>query len=144
MAAVTAAVVGRSVFGLKALIDIPDQVPPGNVDFLYFIAIASPPPWSASPPCARSPASIDPAAMEAAPRHPAFTGGLLLGGLAFAFPRCWAAAMVRIETTIIGLTRRWFCSACWRQRSWLPRLGRQRLARRLFSSSLFIGPCSAR
>src|SRR5215813_3790239 len=36
MASVTAAVVGRTFFGLTPLMDIPNQIPPGNVDFIYF------------------------------------------------------------------------------------------------------------
>src|SRR6201999_638270 len=38
MAAVTAALVGRTFFDLEPLMIIPEQMPPGNVDFLYFAA----------------------------------------------------------------------------------------------------------
>ncbi|HVY98616.1 MAG TPA: chloride channel protein [Dongiaceae bacterium] len=105
MAAVTAAVVGRSFFGLKALIDIPEQIPPGNVDFLYFAAIGI------------AAALIGVVTMRAVtgiesilqewklPRgiRP-FMGGLVLGGIAFAFPQVLGSGHGAIETTIIGLT----------------------------------------
>jgi CIC family chloride channel protein len=39
LAAVTAAVVGRTFFGLQPLFFVPKQMPPGNVDFFYFALI---------------------------------------------------------------------------------------------------------
>jgi len=80
-------------------------VPPGNVDFLYFIAIGV------------AAALVGVATMRAVtgiesilqqwklPRgiRP-FVGGLLLGGLAFAFPEVLGSGHGAIETTIIGLT----------------------------------------
>ncbi|HVT52718.1 MAG TPA: chloride channel protein [Dongiaceae bacterium] len=105
MAAVTAAVVGRSFFGLKALIDIPDQIPPGNVDFLYFAAIGV------------AAALIGVITMRVVttiesilqqwklPRgiRP-FMGGLVLAGVAIAFPEVLGSGHGAIQTTIIGLT----------------------------------------
>ena len=105
MAAVTAAVVGRSVFGLKALIDIPDQVPPGNVDFLYFIAIGIAA-AGVGVITMRTVTGIEAILQQwKLPRgiRP-FAGGLLLGGLAFAFPEVLGSGHGAIETTIIGLT----------------------------------------
>jgi len=89
--------VGRSVFGLKALIDIPDQVPPGNVDFLYFIAIGV---AAALVGVATMRAvhrhRIDPAAMEAAPRHPALHRRPVAGRARLCLPRgAGQQAMVR-------------------------------------------------
>jgi chloride channel protein, CIC family len=105
MAAVTAAIVGRTFFDLKALIDIPEQIPPGNVDFIYFAAIGI------------AAALIGVVTMRAVtgiesilqqwklPRgiRP-FAGGIVLGGLAFAFPQVLGSGHGAIETTITGLT----------------------------------------
>jgi CIC family chloride channel protein len=105
MASVTAAMVGRTFFDLKPLIDIPDQLPPGNVDFIYFtiIGVAS--------------ALVGVVAMRAVtgiegilqqwslPRgiRP-FIGGLILAGCAFAFPQVLGAGHGGIELTLTGLT----------------------------------------
>ena len=105
MAAVTSAMVGRTFFDLKPLIDIPEQMPPGNVDFLYFTAIGV------------AAALIGVIAMRAVtgvesilqswklPRgiRP-FMGGLVLAGLAFMFPQVLGSGHGAIEVTITGLT----------------------------------------
>jgi len=105
MAAVTAAVVGRSFFGLKALIDIPDQIPPGNVDFLYFAAIGVAAALVGVI-TMRTVTGIESILQQwKLPRgiRP-FMGGLVLGGIAFAFPQVLGSGHGAIETTIIGLT----------------------------------------
>jgi len=105
MAAVTAALVGRTFFDLKPLMDIPDQMPPGNVDFLYFAGIGI------------AAALIGVVAMRTVtgiesilqqwklPRgiRP-FVGGLMLAGFAYAFPQVLGSGHGAIETTINGLT----------------------------------------
>jgi CIC family chloride channel protein len=105
MAAVTAALVGRTFFGLKALIDIPDQIPPGNVDFLYFtvIGIAA---ALIGVVTMRTVTGIESILQQwKLPRgiRP-FVGGIVLGGLAFAFPQVLGSGHGAIETTITGLT----------------------------------------
>jgi CIC family chloride channel protein len=105
MAAVTAAVVGRTFFNLEPLMIIPQQMPPGNVDFLYFAAIGV------------AAAFIGVAAMRTVtgfesilqqwrlPRglRP-FCGGVVLGGLAFAFPPVLGSGHGGIEVTITQAT----------------------------------------
>jgi CIC family chloride channel protein len=105
MAAVTAAVVGRTFFDLSPLIVIPTQMPPGNVDFLYFAATGI------------AAALIGVVAMRTVtgvesilqqwklPRglRP-FIGGIVLGGLAFAFPPVLGSGHGGIEVTITQAT----------------------------------------
>jgi CIC family chloride channel protein len=105
MAAVTAALVGRTFFGLKALIDIPDQIPPGNVAFLYFAAIGVAAALVGVI-TMRTVTGIESILQQwKLPRgiRP-FMGGLVLGGIAFAFPQVLGSGHGAIETTIIGLT----------------------------------------
>jgi CIC family chloride channel protein len=105
MAAVTAAVVGRTLFDLAPLMVIPEQMPPGNVDFLYFAAIGV------------AAALIGVVAMRTVtgiesilqqwklPRgiRP-FAGGIVLGGLAFVFPPVLGSGHGGIEVTITQAT----------------------------------------
>jgi CIC family chloride channel protein len=105
MAAVTAAVVGRTFFGLEPLIDIPEQVPPGNIDFLYFagIGVAS--------------AIVGVIAMRTVTTVEAilqqwnlprglrpFAGGVVLAGVAYAFPAVLGSGHGAIDVTLTGLT----------------------------------------
>ncbi|GAB2178203.1 chloride channel protein [Dongia sp. agr-C8] len=105
MAAVTAAVVGRTFFNLEPLMIIPQQMPPGNVDFLYFAAIGV------------AAAFVGVIAMRTVtgfesilqqwqlPRglRP-FCGGVVLGGLAFAFPPVLGSGHGGIEVTVTQAT----------------------------------------
>jgi CIC family chloride channel protein len=105
MAAVTAALVGRTFFNLQPLMIIPTQMPPGNVDFLYFAATGI------------AAALIGVIAMRTVtgvesilqqwklPRglRP-FIGGIVLGGLAFAFPPVLGSGHGGIEVTITQAT----------------------------------------
>jgi CIC family chloride channel protein len=103
MAAVTAAVIGRTFFGLESLIAIPMQLPPGNVDFLYFTAIGVAAAFVAIA------AMWTVTAVEAglqkvqAPRgiRP-FIGGLALGGIAWFYPEVLGAGHGAVQTTIDG------------------------------------------
>jgi CIC family chloride channel protein len=104
MAAVTAAVVGRTFFGLEPLIGVPDQLPPGNVDFLYFAAIGV------------AAALVGVAAMRSVtaietllqksklPRgiRP-FIGGLALAAIAFIYPEVLGSGHGAIQLTVGGL-----------------------------------------
>jgi CIC family chloride channel protein len=105
MAAVTAAVVGRTFFDLEPLMIIPQQMPPGNVDFLYFAAIGV------------AAAFVGVAAMRTVTGVEAilqqwrlprglrpFCGGVVLGGLAFAFPPVLGSGHGGIEVTITQAT----------------------------------------
>lgn len=105
MAAVTAAVVGRTLFDLEPLMIIPQQMPPGNVDFLYFAAIGV------------AAAFVGVAAMRTVTGVEAilqqwrlprglrpFCGGVVLGGLAFAFPPVLGSGHGGIEVTITQAT----------------------------------------
>ncbi len=101
MAAVTAAMIGRTFFGLHSLVAIPDQMPPGNVDFLYFAAIGI------------AAALIGVVAMRTVtgvesllqrcsvprPLRP-FCGGLALAGLAYLFPQVLGSGHGGIEVTV--------------------------------------------
>jgi CIC family chloride channel protein len=104
MAAVTAAVVGRTFFGLESLIGVPDQLPPGNVDFLYFAAIGI------------AAALVGVAAMRLVTGVEAllqkaklprgirpFVGGLALSAIAFLYPQVLGAGHGAIQLTVGGL-----------------------------------------
>jgi CIC family chloride channel protein len=143
MASVTAAVVGRTFFGLEPLIYIPNQMPPGNVDFLYFAVIGG------------AAALVGVAAMRTVTGIEAilqqlhlprgirpFVGGVALAGLAFAFPQVLGAGHGAVELTtgtsstmepvlLIGLLAAKIAASAVSVGSGL-RGG-------LFSSSLFIG-----
>ena len=105
MAAVTAAVIGRTFFGLEPLIDIPAQMPPGNVDFLYFtgIGIAA---GFVGVIAMRAVTGVESILQQwKIPRgiRP-FFGGVVLAGLAFMFPQVLGSGHGGIEVAVVGLT----------------------------------------
>jgi CIC family chloride channel protein len=105
MAAVTAAVVGRTLFDLEPLMVIPEQMPPGNVDFLYFAAIGVAA-TLVGVIAMRTVTGVESILQQwKLPRglRP-FCGGVVLGGLAFAFPPVLGSGHGGIEVTITQAT----------------------------------------
>jgi CIC family chloride channel protein len=141
MAAVTAALVGRTFFGLEPLIGVPDQMPPGNVDFLYFAVIGI------------AAAVVGVVAMWSVtaiekvlqrfnlPRgiRP-FIGGLALAAIAYLYPQVLGSGHGAIQLTVGGLMPSALIGALLIAKTAASAISvGSGLRGGLFSSSLFIG-----
>jgi chloride channel protein, CIC family len=141
MAAVTAAVVGRTFFGLEPFFVVPDQIPPGNVDFLYFAAIGI------------AAALVGVATMRSVTGIEAllqklklprgirpFIGGLALAAIAFVYPQVLGAGHGAIQLTVDNLMSVTLIAALLVAKTAASAVSvGSGLRGGLFSSSLFIG-----